>query len=161
MSVKTNQQQDVLSTNHTHHTKIKSWICWTYLSFGWYSGAEFDRPDRENLSLLAPLRYVVRPAIFLVNGFWNECFFNMVLISINVSNFGIDLTTLLISSSLIWMRRQFDSSDGNASVPYFVNHLCSYLFNEFSKIKIKMHSQLESLYHISPELINHPHSSRI
>lgn len=98
-----------------------------YLSIKWYApGAEFDRPARENLSRRDPPRWGARPDMPLIKGFWNECFFNMVLIRINVSSLGMLLTTELMSSSLICIRRQFSSSDGSLQVSLLVTHGCSY-----------------------------------
>lgn len=101
-----------------------------YLSIKWYApGAEFERPARVNRSRRDPPRCGARPDIPpLVNGFWNECFFNIVFIKINVSNFGMLLTTELTSSSLIWTRRQFSSSVGNMLVLLLVTHVCSFIF---------------------------------
>lgn len=97
-----------------------------YLSIMWYApGAELDRPALVKRSKRDPPRCGARPDIPLVNGFWNECFFSMVFIRINVSNFGMLLTTELMSSSLTWTKRQLASSLGNGWQLLLVTHTCS------------------------------------
>jgi len=46
------------------------------------------------------------------NGLPNECFFNIVLINISVSNLGMLRTTESISSSSTCTKQQFSSSVG-------------------------------------------------
>lgn len=47
------------------------------------------------------------------------------MIKINVSNFGIDLTTCRTSSSLTSTSWQFSSSDGSGAAPLRVTHSCT------------------------------------
>lgn len=101
-----------------------------YLSGVWYApGAEFDLPARLKRSKRDPPLCGARPETLFPfeNGFWNECFFSIVFIKINVSNFGILLTTALISSSLIWTNLQLSSSDGKGDTPFAVTQTCSYI----------------------------------
>lgn len=109
-------------------------MSYTYRSRVLYPpGAELLLPERTNLSILELPRCGVLPEMVRENGFWNECFFSIVFIRINVSNFGMLLTALLSSSSFISIKRQFSSSDGRGQVLFAVAHGCSCVFG----VKVK------------------------
>lgn len=131
-----------------------------YLSIKWYApGAEFERPARVNRSRREPPRCGARPDTPpLVNGFWNECFFNIVFIKISVSNFGMLLTTELTSSSLICTRRQFSSSVGRILVLLFVTHGCSFWRFVICDGKNKKNKKKLQIYLNLVEYFNGPES---